>query len=91
MAAPSSRSTPAHFHLSRQRYVGLLASAAGLLADACLLFWLMKYTSDTVDAGMALAAVALLVIAGFLLRILKNVHEDAGRCVVEPERRSGIC
>ncbi len=91
MAAPSSRSAPAYFRLNRRRYVGLLVVAAGLLADACFLFWLMRYTSDDVDAGMALAAVGLLVIAGVLLRILKNLHEDAGGCAVEPEHRSGIC
>jgi hypothetical protein len=90
MAAPSRRSAPAYFRLSRGGYVGLLALAVALLVDACFLFWLTKYTSDSVDAGMILAASGLLVIAGVLLRILKDVHEDAGRRVVDPEHRSEI-
>ena len=65
------------FCLSRGSYTGLLVSAVALVVVALFVFWLMTYTSNSADVGMAVAAVALLVIAGVLMRILLEIREKA--------------
>lgn len=74
----SSPSSPA-FSLSRGGYAGLFISAVALIVVALFVFWLMSYTSNSADVGMAVAAVALLVIAGVLMRILLEIREKAAR------------
>ncbi len=72
-----SHSPSPSFSLSRGSYAGLLVSAAALVVVALFVFWLMNFTSNGADVGMAAAAVALLAIAGVLLRILLDIREKA--------------